>query len=80
MIIVKLYAGLGNQLFQYGLGRSLAEKNNTVLKVDTNWFTDNQNQLNRKYELNKFKTNLDIANKKEINRIQYKNNNILNIL
>jgi hypothetical protein len=35
MIIVRLNGGLGNQLFQYALGRSLAERRRTVLKLDT---------------------------------------------
>lgn len=35
MIIVNLKGGLGNQMFQYALGRRLALKNNDVLKLDT---------------------------------------------
>ena len=34
MIIVKLKGGLGNQLFQYAMGRSLALKKNTLMKID----------------------------------------------
>jgi hypothetical protein len=38
MIIVKLQGGLGNQLFQYALGRHLAQKNGTALKLDISWY------------------------------------------
>lgn len=34
MVIVQLMGGLGNQLFQYAMGRNLAMKWNTVLKLD----------------------------------------------
>ncbi|MEI6528802.1 MAG: alpha-1,2-fucosyltransferase [Candidatus Falkowbacteria bacterium] len=34
MISVKVSGGLGNQMFQYAIGRNLAEKNNTQLKLD----------------------------------------------
>ena len=34
MIITHLKDGLGNQLFQYAVGRALAHKNNTELKLD----------------------------------------------
>ena len=34
MIIVQLLGGLGNQMFQYALGRNLALMNNTELKLD----------------------------------------------
>lgn len=52
MIIVKLRGGLGNQLFQYSLGRHLAIKNKTDLKFDTTWFGAIPD---RKYELGNFK-------------------------
>lgn len=40
MIIVKIIGGLGNQMFQYALGRALAHKNNTELKLDISDFRD----------------------------------------
>lgn len=38
MIIVRLIGGLGNQLFQYAVGRHLAEKNHCQLKLDLRGF------------------------------------------
>lgn len=46
MIIVRLIGGLGNQMFQYALGRSLALKNDTELKLDISDF--------EKYKLHKY--------------------------
>lgn len=40
MIVVRLIGGLGNQLFQYALGRNLAIKNNTELKLDISGFEE----------------------------------------
>lgn len=38
MIITRLIGGLGNQFFQYAVGRYLAEKNQTILKLDISAF------------------------------------------
>lgn len=38
MIIAHLSGGLGNQMFQYALGRHLAEINSTILKLDLSGF------------------------------------------
>lgn len=37
MIIARLMGGLGNQMFQYALGRRLALQHGTELKVDLDW-------------------------------------------
>lgn len=39
MIVVRLMGGLGNQLFQYAVGRALALRLGTELKLDTGFFT-----------------------------------------
>ncbi|OGI65818.1 hypothetical protein A3A95_01330 [Candidatus Nomurabacteria bacterium RIFCSPLOWO2_01_FULL_39_18] len=41
MIIVRLKGGIGNQMFQYALGRVLALKNNTGLELDTSFLNLN---------------------------------------
>jgi hypothetical protein len=62
MIIVKLKGGLGNQLFQYALGRSIALAHHKQVKFDLSWF-DRFPQ--RKYKLGHFNTEVDIATKIE---------------
>ena len=41
-IVVMLQGGLGNQMFQYAAGRSLAKRLETNLVLDLDWFIDNQ--------------------------------------
>lgn len=69
MIIVKLKGGLGNQLFQYALGRHLALKNQTDLKLDTSFYNDQVGVTPRQYELAVFKIRAKIASSGEINKI-----------
>ncbi|TRZ53058.1 hypothetical protein D4R99_01495, partial [bacterium] len=65
MIITKLQGGIGNQMFQYSVGKKLALSNHTNLKLDISWYkTVDRNY--RKFELNHFNINAEIANDKEI--------------
>ena len=41
MIVMSINGGLGNQLFQYALGRKLSMMHNTQLQLDTHWFLNN---------------------------------------
>jgi len=73
MIVVKLMGGLGNQMFQYAFGRSLALKNNTELKLDLSFLEDKTHRENftyRDYELNVFAIQANIASQKEISPFQ----------
>ena len=63
MIIVNLMGGLGNQMFQYALGRRLAQDKGVALKLDTQWFGK---QNLRKFELDKFNITFKIASEEEI--------------
>ena len=55
MIITQLIGGLGNQLFQYAAGRSLAMHHNTELKLDITQFKKIKNITPRQYGLYPFK-------------------------
>ena len=56
MILVSLSGGIGNQLFQYAAGRSLAINKNTSLVLDTSWYQVDQNKLTpRNVDIFKFK-------------------------
>ncbi|MDD2340087.1 MAG: alpha-1,2-fucosyltransferase [Methanosarcina sp.] len=63
MIIVKLIGGLGNQMFQYALGRHLAMKNNSTLKLDIQGF---KSYKLRNYDLNCFNIQENIATSKDL--------------
>lgn len=55
MIIVKLMGGLGNQMFQYALGRRLANLHNTELRLDHRFLESRKNITTpRDYELHYF--------------------------
>lgn len=65
MITTNIYGGLGNQMFQYACGKSLAIKNNTELGVEKTLF--------KKYELrdfllDKFNTKYKVPNYSKLQR------------
>ncbi len=57
MIISRLQYGLGNQLFQYALGKRLAQDTNRELKLDLTWY--HNHDRNEKSKLTKRKFLLD---------------------
>jgi hypothetical protein len=67
MIITKIFGGLGNQMFQYALGRRLAYKNDVELKLDISAF-DDWYRLHS-YGLNNFNIDEKIATKEEISSL-----------
>jgi hypothetical protein len=81
MIIVKLMGGLGNQMFQYAIGRYLSLKYNQHLKLDNSFLiarTLIPNFTFRDFELDNFKLHYNIANKDDLKL--FKRNCILNTL
>jgi hypothetical protein len=68
MIIIKLKGGLGNQLFQYAFGRSIALKNKAELVLDAvNGFR--HDPFSRSFALEPFKINARIAGTEDVRRI-----------
>jgi hypothetical protein len=64
--------GLGNQMFQYALGRSLSMKKDVPFKLDISWFPM---QSKRKFELSHFNISADAATQEEIFRVCYYSKN-----
>ncbi|MBN2754702.1 MAG: alpha-1,2-fucosyltransferase [Candidatus Goldbacteria bacterium] len=68
MIIVKIFGGLGNQMFQYALGRFLSVKNSCELKID---IAEYKNYKLHNYGLNSFNITESFADKKECDLIKF---------
>lgn len=67
MIIVKLIGGLGNQMFQYAAGRSLAQINKTDLKIDLSGYEHQEAFVSkRQYMLSIFNIIENFATAREI--------------
>lgn len=62
MIVVEITDGLGNQMFQYALAKSLAVKNNTNVVIDMSWNEINKFRGQRKYQLDIFKLECEKIN------------------
>ena len=65
MIIVKLIGGLGNQMFQYALGRTLSLQRNEELFFDYSFFSEVGNHTPREYELGIFNLTVPIASRND---------------
>lgn len=63
MIYIELVGGLGNQMFQYAMGKSFAMRNNDRLKMDVSFYAD---QIKRDYELCFFNIDEEFAAKDEV--------------
>ncbi|MDN3658332.1 alpha-1,2-fucosyltransferase [Ferruginibacter paludis] len=64
MIVVELQGGLGNQMFQYALGRHLAVLNNAKLHVDTHYLNARRPRKNftfRTLDLDIFNIEINVA-------------------
>lgn len=67
MIITRISGGLGNQMFQYAIAKSMAKKNNDIFKLDISFYPK---QILRKYELNYFNIEENIASKEECENLR----------
>lgn len=70
MIITKLIGGLGNQMFQYAVGRRVADTNLTELKLDVTGYSDQVDITPRAYSLNIFNIEENFATRKEIHQLK----------
>jgi len=69
MIITRLTGGLGNQMFQYAAGLSLATVRRTTLKLDTSWFDESAGgKPHERYALDQFNLSAPLATPGEIAR------------
>ena len=64
MIIVKLFQGFGNQMFQYAFARSLSLRYGKEVKFDLSWYTENSKH--RAFVLDRLKVQYECATEKEI--------------
>lgn len=77
MIIVKISGGLGNQLFQYGFGKYLAQRLNTKVFYDFQTIKNYHHFTQREIGLTSYKCQLEIASKDEINKMKFFTHGIL---
>lgn len=62
MIVILLKGGLGNQMFQYALGRAVSIRNNTSLHLDLAGLNEkNQAHILRNFELNNFNIKASVS-------------------
>lgn len=78
MVVSRLIGGLGNQMFQYAAGRSLAELAKCELKIDVSGFQNYA--LHNGYELNIFNINAGIASSKDISSLVNKQSRLMSFI
>ena len=69
MIIVQITGGLGNQMFQYAMGRSLSEQSSMPLKLDISSY---ENYKPHSFLLDRLNIKAEIASREEINQVKKK--------
>lgn len=69
MVVVKIKGGLGNQMFQYAFGLSIANKYGKDLYLDLTWYNDTSIDTKRKFLLNNYIENYNIASDSMIKKM-----------
>ncbi len=76
MVIVKIFQGIGNQLFQYAYGRALSMRTGNAFKMDISYYinyaelTQYGFTYKREYGLNNFNIVEDVATAEEVHSAQ----------
>jgi hypothetical protein len=77
MIVTKINGGLGNQMFQYAAGRSLALRHQANLVLDISALKNSLNgNTARVFELDKYSISARLANSKETSKFYFYSNPI----
>jgi hypothetical protein len=79
LIVIKIFGGLGNQMFQYAFGKALSRKLKTDLYLDLTWFENNTTSTIREFQLDLFNTDYFIADVRTINSYKPLIYKVLNI-
>ena len=74
MVVVKLFGGLGNQLFQYSFGKYLANQLNTSVRFDVQTDVILSNFTPRGLGLSAFNIKIDLATNENINEMKFFSN------
>ncbi|MBP3346185.1 MAG: alpha-1,2-fucosyltransferase [Alphaproteobacteria bacterium] len=72
--VIKLWGGLGNQMFEYAFGRALALSRKTNVKFDYSWFEEvkRQNKVTiRHYELKAYNLTAPAADNAECQKLKH---------
>jgi len=77
MIIIKLYGGLGNQLFQYSIGRKLSIIHKTSLKFDISDFYKYKNMHKVGIGIKKFNIKFQVAKPKDFDLCFFIKSNLI---
>jgi len=68
VLISNIIGGLGNQMFQYALGRAVSLRTNSEFKIDIQDFDG----YFRKFELGVFNVQIKLATRDEVNKVKYR--------
>lgn len=67
MVIIKMIGGLGNQMFSYAFGRSMALRRQEKLKLDLRWYDDvHAGEVPREYVMENYRIMAERASDAEI--------------
>lgn len=70
MIIVRVLGGLGNQLFQYALGRQLTYDTDESLALDTFWYPkERENFSDLTFKLDTFDTSFSVVDDRDVHEV-----------